>query len=56
VGPCSLQEWRERGHDHNSIIADPLFAAPETNDFRLQPGSPAFKLGFHPIDVGSVGP
>jgi len=56
VGPCSLQEWRERNHDRNSIVADPLFVAPEKNDFRLQPGSPAFKIGFQPIDMGSVGP
>jgi hypothetical protein len=56
VGPCSLQEWRERGHDHNSIIADPLFRGPEKNDFRLQPGSPAFKIGFQPIDMTTVGP
>ncbi len=56
VGPCSLEQWRQRNHDRNSIIADPLFAAPEKNDFRLQPGSPAFKLGFHPIDLGQVGP
>jgi hypothetical protein len=56
MGPCSLQQWRQRNHDPNSIVADPLFAAPEKNDFRLQPGSPAFKLGFHPIDLGRVGP
>jgi hypothetical protein len=55
IGPCSLEQWRQRNHDRNSIIADPLFA-PKTRDFRLQPGSPAFKLGFHPIDLGHVGP
>jgi hypothetical protein len=56
LGPCSLEQWHERNHDRNSIVADPLFAAPEKNDFRLQPGSPAFKLGFHPIDLAHVGP
>jgi hypothetical protein len=56
MGPCSLEQWRQHNHDRNSIVADPLFAAPEKNDFHLQPGSPAFKLGFHPIDLSHVGP
>ncbi|MGA2865713.1 MAG: right-handed parallel beta-helix repeat-containing protein [Verrucomicrobiota bacterium] len=56
VGPCTLQQWHARGHDTNSIVADPLFVAPQQNDFRLQPNSPAFKIGFHPIDLSQVGP
>jgi hypothetical protein len=56
VGPCTWQKWLERGHDRHSLVADPLFVAPQQNDFRLQPGSPALKLGFHPIDLSHVGP
>jgi Right handed beta helix region len=56
VGPCSLEQWRQRGHDRNSVILDPLFVAPRQNDFRLQPNSPAFKLGFQPLDLSRVGP
>jgi len=56
LGPCTWQQWLERGHDRHSIVADPLFVAPQQNDFRLQPNSPAFKLGFHPIDLSLVGP
>src|SRR4029450_12671590 len=26
---ATLEKWRARGHDTNSIIADPLFVAPE---------------------------
>ena len=51
-----LDEWRKRGHDVHSIVADPLFVDPEHGDFRLRPDSPAFKLGFRPIDVSGVGP
>ena len=51
-----LQQWRARGHDVHSIIADPLFVAPERYDFRLQNNSPARQLGFDPIDVSNVGP
>jgi len=51
----SLEAWRGRGHDTNSILADPLFSAPEKDDFRLLEGSPAFKLGFKSIDLSEVG-
>jgi hypothetical protein len=56
LGPCTWQEWLQRGHDQHSLVADPLFVAPRENDFRLQAPSPAFKLGFHPIDLSRVGP
>jgi hypothetical protein len=56
LGPCTWQKWRERGHDQHSLVADPLFVAPRENDFRLQPNSPALKLGFRPIDLSRVGP
>jgi hypothetical protein len=56
LGPCTWEKWQERGHDQHSLIADPLFVAPQENDFRLQPNSPAFKLGFRPIDLSHVGP
>jgi parallel beta-helix repeat protein len=52
----TLEQWRSRGHDRNSIIADPLFISPQQDDFRLKPESPALKMGFHPVDVSRVGP
>src|SRR6266545_3253779 len=52
---ATLQQWRKRGHDLHSIIADPLFVAPEQSNFRLQANSPALKLGFRPIDLSEVG-
>jgi parallel beta-helix repeat protein len=45
----SLAEWRKRGFDTRSLVADPLFAAPARDDFSLRPGSPASTLGFTPI-------
>ena len=50
------EEWRKLGFDGNSIVADPLFVAPEKDDYRLRPESPAFKLGFKPIPVDKIGP
>lgn len=52
---ATLEQWRARGHDTNSLVADPLFVAPEKFDFTLQPDSPVLKMGFKPIDLSRVG-
>jgi len=52
----TLDDWRkETGHDPNSIVADPLFVAPQNLDFHLKPDSPALKLGFKPFDYTKAG-
>ncbi|RJP21212.1 MAG: right-handed parallel beta-helix repeat-containing protein [Candidatus Omnitrophota bacterium] len=50
------KEWRERGQDVHSLIADPLFENANEYNFTLQPNSPAHKIEFEAIDLGSVGP
>ena len=50
-----LDQWKARGHDTNSVFADPLFADAAKGDFRLLPDSPAVTMGFKPIDLSSVG-
>ena len=50
------KEWQKRGKDVNSVYADPLFVDPDRGDFRLKPESPAWALGFRPIDMTRVGP
>jgi len=52
----SLEKWREKGQDKNSIIADPLFVDPQNGNFALKSGSPAEKIGFEPIEVERIGP
>ena len=47
--------WRQQGMDVNSVVADPLFVDAANNDYRLRPESPAYDLGFEPIDLSSVG-
>jgi parallel beta-helix repeat protein len=49
-GSLSWSEWQAKGTDPHSLVADPLFVAPDKGDFRLKPGSPALKLGFVPIE------
>jgi hypothetical protein len=54
-GRWSQDQWKQLGNDQHSLFLDPQFLKPDQNDFRLSPGSPAFKLGFRPIDLSQVG-
>ncbi|MBU6398918.1 MAG: right-handed parallel beta-helix repeat-containing protein [Verrucomicrobia bacterium] len=49
------EQWHQRGQDVHSLVADPRFVNPAKYDFRLRRHSPAFQLGFHPIDLSQVG-
>ncbi|MBA7695482.1 hypothetical protein ES703_104110 [subsurface metagenome] len=51
----TFKEWQERGHDTDSIIADPMFIDAENFDFRLKPNSPALRTGFKPFDYSKAG-
>jgi parallel beta-helix repeat protein len=52
----SFAEWQASGQDEASRIADPLFVNAGKLDFRLRPESPALQMGFHQIDLTTVGP
>jgi hypothetical protein len=52
----NLAGWQALGLDRHSIAADPRFVGLAGRDFRLSPDSPAFALGFRPIDPSGVGP
>ncbi|MFH1739416.1 MAG: right-handed parallel beta-helix repeat-containing protein [bacterium] len=55
--PCgTFKEWKALGHDVKSRIADPRFVNPDADDFTLLSRSPAFKMGFKPIDLSAIGP
>lgn len=47
--------WQEEGWDKNSLVADPRFVSAESDDYRLNSDSPAFKLGFSPIPMEKIG-
>jgi len=51
----TLEQWRQKGYDTNSTIADPLFVDANNLDFRLKPDSPALKIGFKPFDYSQAG-
>ena len=52
----TFEEWQASGHDRDSQIANPNFTDPNNGDFTLAPDSPAYDLGFQPIDTTLVGP
>lgn len=52
---ATLEQWRERGHDQHSLIADPKFADPAKLDFRLPDDSPALQIGFKPFPLIGFG-
>ncbi|WP_169239372.1 right-handed parallel beta-helix repeat-containing protein [Candidatus Roseilinea sp. NK_OTU-006] len=60
TGPApkfNLSEWQAAtGNDRHSIVADPGFKDAANFDFTLAPDSPAWQLGFRPIDLSDVGP
>lgn len=51
----TFAQWQAGGYDRRSIIADPEFAAPERDDYRLRPSSPALRMGFARIPVEKIG-
>lgn len=52
----TLTAWRKLGHDKHSIVADPKCADIDGRDFALAEDSPAYKLGFLPFDLSTIGP
>jgi len=52
----SPEQWKEKGMDRNSLIADPKFRDPGRGDFALDAASPALSVGFRPFDLSCAGP
>ncbi|MHB8974553.1 MAG: right-handed parallel beta-helix repeat-containing protein [Pirellulaceae bacterium] len=52
----TFDEWKAKGLDQHSLVADPLFVDPQHGDFTVKPESPAFQLGWRAIDLSAVGP
>ena len=52
----SLADFTKLGLEQGSVCEDPKFADAERYDFTLPEDSPAFAIGFKPIDMHDVGP
>ncbi|MFZ5832748.1 MAG: right-handed parallel beta-helix repeat-containing protein [Planctomycetota bacterium] len=51
-----FREWQATsGQDQHSLLADPKFVDAANRDFRLQPDSPAFQVGFEPFPLTGFG-
>lgn len=48
-GQLTWEEWLVSGNDTTSLIADPLFVDPLTDNYQLPKTSPAFQIGFSPF-------
>ena len=52
----SFDEWKQRGQDAGSVVADPGFADAVKRDFRLETTNAALKaIGFEPFDFTQAG-
>jgi len=61
----SFEQWRDRGHDEGSAVADPRFAREDFSDreqrplspedFELRDDSPALERGFEPLELDRAG-
>ena len=52
----TFSDWQKSGKDRHSLYADPQFVDAAHFNFQLKATSPAFGLGFEPIDMSNVGP
>ena len=51
-----FEDWQALGYDRSSVIkVDPKLVDPENKDFNLHPDSPAWEMGFKPIDQDNIG-
>ena len=50
-----LKKQQQDGADACSLAVDPLFVDAANGDFRLQPNSPALKMGMVTLDLSKVG-
>jgi hypothetical protein len=46
-----FDEWKKKGIDAESVVADPKFTDPAKGDFSLKADSPALALGFQQLDL-----
>lgn len=53
--PNAKDKYAKFGWEANSVVGDPLFVAPESGDFRVREGSPAFKIGFENFPMDQFG-
>lgn len=56
IAGMTLEQWRAKGMDGHSVVADPRFVDIAADNFNLRPDSPAPGVGYVPFDQSDVGP
>jgi hypothetical protein len=51
----AFDAWKEKGHDGDSVVADPGFVDPAGGDFRFKDAAAARRTGFSPFDPAAAG-
>ena len=52
----SFDEWKAKGLDEHSLVADPLFVDAANRELLTLARVSVLKLGFKPLDIRRVGP
>ena len=55
LSEANRTKFAGHGCDANSIVGDPMFVDPENGDYRVKPGSPAFRVGFKNFPMDRFG-
>lgn len=55
TGDKNITRYTANGCDGNSLTGDPLFVDAASGDFRVEPQSPALKIGFRNFDMKNFG-
>ncbi|UKJ07950.1 right-handed parallel beta-helix repeat-containing protein [Solitalea lacus] len=55
IDTISFDKWRQLGKDQHSLVADPMFVAPESFNFNFKNFELCKKIGFKPFNYAEAG-
>lgn len=55
IGKTTFEDWQKKGNEPHSVLANPMFAAPEKLDFKINNKQAVRQIGFKPFDYDKAG-